>query len=84
MGDNIQTRRTGSANMANVQIGSLQSETRYLVKAYSMKGRERLHSFGIPLNGRLVTMTLQPTTNGKVYKIINGRINRERGSTIMQ
>ena len=67
MGD-ILTHRTGLANIVNVQIGSLQPETQYVVKAYSMKGRKRLHSFGIPLNGGLVTMALLPTTNGNVYK----------------
>ena len=69
----ILTKKNGLENVVSVQIEPLLTDTKYMVEAFSMRGEERLHIFGIPLEGGFVTVTMplsSPSTTNARGRIV--------------
>lgn len=61
IGEVVVQRNTREANVS-AQLSNLQPNTKYAVEAFSLLNNVTLHSFGIPLEGDLVTLTLSQST----------------------
>lgn len=53
----VLAQRNVTESMVITLLSDLQPNTTYVVEAFSMMGEEKLHSFGIPLDGNLVTLS---------------------------
>ena len=47
-------QRNATESMVITLLSDLQPNTTYVVEAFSMMGEEKLHNFGIPLDGNLI------------------------------